>query len=249
MPPLTVARPPFIAGLAWIKEGWRLFKLAPIPWTGMAALVFLVLIGLGMIPKLGGVLVHVLSPFIVAGFLAASQGGERGEPVTFVYLGAGWREGRQPLLVIGVVYTLAALLIFKLVNFFTGGDLEALLSQFQNPAALDPEQARVLVDTALPAVSLGTLLFAPLLMATWFSPGLVLFERYPAGRALWWSLWACAVNWRPILYYSLILGLAGVVAVMIPFGLGLLVFVPWTLTSTYAAYRDIFVPVEEAPAS
>ncbi len=57
------------------------------------------------------------------------------------------------------------------------------------------------------------------------------------------------VNWRPILYYSLILGLAGVVAVMIPFGLGLLVFVPWTLTSTYAAYRDIFVPVEEAPAS
>ena len=29
-------------------------------------------------------------------------------------------------------------------------------------------------------------------------------------------------------------------------GLGLLVFVPWTLTSTYAAYRDIFMPVESA---
>lgn len=244
MLPLTISRPPAITGLAWVKEGWRLFKLAPIPWTGMTALVFLVLMALGMLPLAGGFLVHVLSPFVVAGFLAASRGGSQGEPVTFVFLGAGWREGRNALLVIGVGYMLAALLIFNLVGFLTGGDLEALLRQAQMPAALTPEEAERVVATALPALSLGTLLFAPLLMATWFSPGLVLFERFPPGRALWWSLWACAVNWRPILYYSLILGLAGVVAVLIPFGLGLLVFVPWTLTSTYAAYRDIFVPVE-----
>jgi len=244
MSPLTIARPPTIAGLTWIKEGWRLFKLAPVPWTGMTALVFLVLMGFGMLPVVGGLLVHVLSPFVVAGFLAASRGGERGEPITFVYLGAGWREGRDALLVIGVAYMLATLLIFHLVGFLTGGDLEALLRQAQNPGALTPEEAERMVSTALPALGLGSLLFAPLLMATWFSPGLVLFERFPAGRALWWSFWACAVNWRPILYYSLILGLAGIVAVLIPFGLGLLVFVPWTLTSTYAAYRDIFVPVE-----
>jgi hypothetical protein len=245
LPALTISRPPAIAGLAWVKEGWRLFKLAPIPWTGMTALVFLVLMVLGMLPLAGGFLVHVLSPFVVAGFLAASRGGSQGEPVTFVFLGAGWREGRNALLVIGVAYMLATLLIFNLVGFLTGGDLETLLRQAQMPGALTPEEAERMVATALPALSLGTLLFAPLLMATWFSPGLVLFERFPPGRALWWSLWACAVNWRPILYYSLILGLAGVVAVLIPFGLGLLVFVPWTLTSTYAAYRDIFVPVEE----
>lgn len=251
MPALTVSRPPAAAGLAWIKEGWRLFKLAPVPWTGMTALVFLVLMALGMLPVAGGVLVHALSPFIVAGYLAASRGGDRGEPVTFVYLGAGWREGRGALLTIGVAYMLATLLTFKLVGFLTGGDLEALLRQMQNPGALTPEEAERMLSTAMPALGLGTLLFAPLLMATWFSPGLVLFERFPPGRAMWWSLWACAVNWRPILYYSLVLGLAGVLAVLIPFGLGLLVFVPWTLTSTYAAYRDIFVPVEapaEAPA-
>jgi len=233
--------------MAWIREGWRLFRLAPIPWTGMTALVFLVLMALGMLPVVGGVLVHALSPFIVAGYLAASRGGDQGEPVTFVYLGVGWREGRGALLTIGVAYMLATLLTFKLVGFLTGGDLEALMHQMQNPGALTPEEANRIMSTAMPALGLGTLLFAPLLMATWFSPGLVLFERFPPGRAMWWSLWACAVNWRPILYYSLILGLAGVVAVLIPFGLGLLVFVPWTLTSTYAAYRDIFVPVE-APA-
>lgn len=248
MLPLTVARPPAAAGTAWIREGWRLFRLAPIPWTGMTALVFLVLIGVGLLPFVGGLAVHILSPFVVAGYMAASRDGRNGAPITFAYLAAGWKEGRDSLLVIGIAYLLATLLIFNLVGFFTGGDLEALLSQVQNPAALTPAEAQHLASTALPALSLGTLLLAPVLMATWFAPALALFERFPAGRAMWWSLWACAVNWRPILLYSVMLGLGGVLAVMIPFGLGLLVFVPWTLTATYAAYRDIFVPVaDESP--
>lgn len=228
--------------MLWVKSGWRMFMLAPVPWTGMTALVFLVLMAVSMLPVVGVLAVHVLSPFIVAGYLAASRGGNAGEPITFIYLAAGWRESRNTLLVIGAIYMLATLLIFYLVKFFTGGDMEALLLQAQNPAALTPEQAEQMVATALPAMGLGTLLFAPLLMATWFAPGLVLFEGFPAVRALWWSLWACWVNWRPILLYSTVLALAGMVALMIPFGLGLLVFLPWTLTSTYAAYQDIFSP-------
>jgi len=248
MTPLTISRPPAAAGMSWIKEGWRLFMLAPIPWTGMTALVFLVLMAVGMVPIVGVLAVHVLSPFIVAGYLAASRGGSAGETVSFIYLGAGWREGRQTLLVIGVVYMLATMLIFHLVKFFTGGDMETLLLQAQNPAALTPEQAEQILATAMPAMGMGSLLFAPLLMATWFAPGLVLFEGFPAGRSMWWSLWVCWVNWRPILLYSLILGMAGIVALLIPFGLGLLVFLPWTLTSTYAAYQDIFSPAAQPAA-
>lgn len=244
MNPLTISTPPAAAGTAWIKEGWRLFKLAPIPWTGMTALVFLVLMAVGMLPVVGVLAVHVLSPFIVAGYLAASRGGSTGETISFVFLAAGWHEGRQSLLTIGVLYMLATMLVFYLVRVLTGGDMEELLRQAQNPAGLTPEQAERMVATALPAMGLGTLLLAPLLMATWFAPGLVLFERFTPGRALWWSLWACWTNWRPILLYSLILGLAGMVALLIPFGLGLLVFVPWTLTSTYAAYQAIFRPVD-----
>jgi hypothetical protein len=242
----TISRLPASTGLAWVREGWRLFMLAPIPWTGMTALVFLALMAVAMLPLIGGMLAHVASPFIVAGYLAASRAGQRGEPVTFLYLGAGVREGRNTLLTIGLAYMLATLVIFKLVGFLTGGDLEALLRQAQNPVALTPEQAEAMLGGALSALMLGTLLFAPLLMATWFSPGLVLFEGFPAGRAMWWSLWACAVNWRPILAYSAILALGGMVAVVIPFGLGLLVFLPWTLTSTYAAYADIFPATPES---
>ncbi len=242
MSQLTVVRPPAAQGLAWVKQGWDLFKYAPIPWAGMTALVFLVLMGVGALPYLGGLLVHALSPFIVAAYMAASRAGAEGNPVSFVFLGAGFQQGRESLFVIGMIYMLATLLVFRGVAFFTGSDLELLTAQIENPHALTPEEASTLLQGILPTMGLGALLMTPLLMATWFSPALAHFEGYKAGKAMWWSLWACAVNWRPILVYSAILGLLGMLSLMIPMGLGLLVFIPWTLTSTYAAYQDIFAP-------
>lgn len=237
---LTITRPPAARGLAWIRQGWDLFKLAPIPWAGMTALVFMVLMLVGSLPYLGSVIVHVLSPFIVAGFLAASRGGQQGQPVSFVFLAAGFHQGRRNLFIIGLSYMLATLLVFRLVSWLTGGDMNALMAQVEQPHALTPEELDGVLRDMLPTLTLGTLLMAPLLMATWFSPALAHFEDYPPGKALWWSFWACWVNWRPLLTYSFVLGFLGVAALILPFGLGLLVFIPWTLTSTYAAYLDIF---------
>lgn len=241
-----IVRPPVAAGTAWIIAGWRIFRTAPIVWTGMTALVFMLLMALGLLPHVGGLAVYLLSPFLVAGYLAASRASEAGEPVTFIYLGAGMASGYRSLLGIGITYLIATLVVFQIVHYATGANLEAILAQAQHPKPMTPEEAEALLGQALPALSLGTLLLAPLLMATWFSPGLAHFEAFPASKAMWWSLWACWVNWRPILYYSLLLGLVGVLALLIPFGLGLLVFLPVTLASTYAAYRDIFVPIEPA---
>ena len=245
MTPLTISRPPAASGLFWIKEGWRLFKQAPIPWMGMTALVFMVIIGINLIPAIGRYAIELLSPFVVAGYFSASRAAMAGEPVTFIHLGAGSRSGRDALLRIGVAYLLGSLLVFTLADFLGGGDLRELLRQAQDPAAQSPAEFNRLVAASLPTLLLASLLFAPLLMATWFSPGLALFDAFPAGRALWWSLWACWVNWRPLLYYSLILGVLGMVALIIPLGLGMLVFLPLTLTSTYVAYRSIFTPSEE----
>jgi uncharacterized membrane protein len=43
----------------------------------------------------------------------------------------------------------------------------------------------------------------------------------------------------PFLVWGIVMTLAGIVAV-IPFGLGLLVWLPVAIASTYIAYRDIF---------
>ena len=58
MSELTVFRPPAAQGIAWVREGWSLFKLAAVPWAGMTALVFLVLIGVGSLPYVGAVVVN-----------------------------------------------------------------------------------------------------------------------------------------------------------------------------------------------
>ena len=227
--------------------------LAPIPWSGMTALVLLVLVAMSRVPVVGGLAVFVLLPLITAGYLAASHGGSVGKPISFIYLVAGWHKNRHSLMVLGVVLLLVTILITYLVLIISIEDMEAFLRQSQNPVALTPEQVEKMLAPLLPRMLvLGSLLFAPLFMAMLFAPGLALFEGFPAGRALWWSLWACWVNWRSILVYSLILGMAGMIpvfipssmigGVFIPFGFLLLVFVPWTLTSTYVAYQDIFRP-------
>ncbi len=243
---LRIARPPANSGLAWVKSGWTTFRSAPVVWSGMTAMAFMLVMGIGMLPYVGGLLLYALSPFLVAGYLAASRAGERGEPVTFLHLGAGSASGHTALFGIGFTYMAVTLGITQVVHMATGTDFQALLALSHHPQEMTPAQAEAFLDAALPALGLGFLLLTPLLMATWFSPGLAHFEEYPAGKAMWWSLWACWVNWRPMLYYSTILVLAGMAALMIPLGLGLLIFLPVTLASTYAAYRDIFIPIDSS---
>lgn len=244
---LSVARPAAREGLVWLKAGWAWFKPTPIPWMGMTAMVFLVLMGVGAIPYLGGHLVEILSPFLVAGYMSASRAADQGQPVTFLHLGVGFSaENRIGLAIMGGVY-LAGTLLIELVMRQMGGEGFQQMSQLAGGAgSLEPEQAQAILNQALPAVLTGLVLLTPLVMATWFAPALLLFDRFATGNALWWSLWACAVNWRPLLVYSTLMGLLGIVAMLIPFGLGLLVFLPWILSSTYAAYRAIFLPVATA---
>jgi len=147
----------------------------------------------------------------------------------------------------GGVY-LAGTLFIDLVMRQMGGEGFQQMSQLAgNPGSVAPEQAQAMLNQAMPAILAGLLLLTPLVMATWFAPALILFDGYSAGNGMWWSLWACAVNWRPLLTYSAALGLIGIAALLIPFGLGLLVFLPWVLGSTYAAYRAIFQPIATTP--
>jgi len=244
----TIARPATSQGIAWMKTGWSWFRMTPIPWMGMAALAFLVLAGIGMLPGIGGFIVELLSPFLVAAFMSASRAAATGQPVTFLHLGAGFRsEARVRLLIMGAVYLAGILLVDTIMRHMGGDSFEQMAQLSQNSKDITPEQAQMIMSQAMPAMLTGLLLMTPLIMATWFAPALVLFDGFSASNAMWWSLWTCAVNWRPVLIYSLWLGLVGVAAMLIPYGLGLLVLLPWVMTSTYAAYQDIFIPVSPAP--
>jgi hypothetical protein len=242
-----LARPPAGAALLWLKEGWRLFRLAPLAWTGMAAFIFLLMLLAGN--YLHRSVVEVLSPFVVAGFMVAADAARRGELVHFLLLGEGFRRALAGLAGVGVLYLAGTLVIEFAVRQMSGGGLDDIvrLAQ-QDPAGIDPVAARQLLDQALPALFTAIVLLIPLLLATWFAPALVLFHGFGAVNSLWWSLWACGSNWRPLGAFGVLIVPLGALAGLIPFGLGLLVFMPVLMLATYAAYRDIFV-VTAPPAA
>lgn len=243
---LSITRPAANAGMAWIRQGWSVFKEAPVVWSGMTAAAFLAIMFASQIPYVGHYLVELLSPLLVAGYMAACRAAEEKQPVTFLHLAAGFSQARFPLLVVGGIYLLGALLIDVIMRALGGQGLQDMLQLAQKPQDMSPEQAQELLSGALPVLMLGMLMYTPLLLATWFAPALILFDAYKPVNAMWWSLWTCTVNWRPLALYTLVLGTVGLLALLIPFGLGLLVFMPWAMISTYAAYRALFVPLESA---
>jgi len=241
---LSVLRAPAGEGLNWLKEAWMLFKDAALPWMGVTAAAFLALMLLALIPGIGQHLVELLSPFLVAAFMAAARAAENREPVNFLHLGAGFRSAPQPLLVVGVAYLAGTLLIELIMRGIGGASLQQLGQIAVDPRAMNPEEAREILDRAAPSLLIGLTLLTPLLMATLFAPALILFHGFRPGNALWWSLWACGRNWRALLVYSLLLGALGTLALIIPLGLGMLVFLPLAMISTYRAYRTLFRPTE-----
>jgi uncharacterized membrane protein len=92
----------------------------------------------------------------------------------------------------------------------------------------------------LQAMLVGSLLFVPLAMAVWFAPALVILDEQPGFLALWLSLLACVRNALPLLLYSLVSSLLLLLA-LIPFTLGLILWIPVMLLTIYTSYRDVFV--------
>ncbi len=246
MSALVITHPPGRAGLDWLIKGWRLFVGGAIPWMGMAAISLLAATFISMVPYVGSAAVEWLSPFLVAGFMLASRAAGAKAPFSFYLFVDGFREAPKPLAVIGTVYLVASLLSELAMRALGGEGFQLLFELAQTrPETIDPAQAELILHQALPAMLAGLLILTPALLATWFAPALVLFDGFSPLKALYWSLWACAVNWRPMLIYGLWLSLVAVVAILIPFGLGLLVFVPVALASTYSAYTDLFVSTAE----
>jgi uncharacterized membrane protein len=100
----------------------------------------------------------------------------------------------------------------------------------------------------LVGAGLGTLLVLlivmavalPIFMAFWFAPALVAISNMSPIDALAASFKGCLKNILPFLLYGIVFLVLFILG-SIPLGLGLLVVLPLVFTSTYAAYRDIFL--------
>ena len=225
------------AGVDWISEGWRLFAKSPLMWVISILVLFVLAIVVNIIPIIGGLAFQLLQPVFAAGFIVACRSLETGGEFELEHMFAGFKRNFANLLVVGLILVvggIALLLVFAvfagfgLVTAFMTGDANNMLP------ALMASGASIAIGTLV-----MLLLMIPLLMAYWFAPALVMMHDMAPVAAMKESFRGCLRNILPFIIYFIVMILASIVA-MIPFGLGMLVWIPVAMASNYAGYRRIF---------
>ncbi|ODU48686.1 MAG: hypothetical protein ABS92_07840 [Thiobacillus sp. SCN 63-374] len=222
-------------GFQWLAAGFRLYRKSPLLLSAAFGALFGAVMALGLIPVIGGPLSELASPLIVAGFMAAYRALDSGSEIELPNFLAGVQGPAIPLMAVGAVQLLGTLLIGQ-VMLGMGFDPVAMMAAAKEGAS--PAEMQAILNQATPALLVGLALFAPLIMATWFAPALILFGGARPATALGVSL--RARNWAAMLVNSFALGMLLFFAALVPMLLGLLVAMPILFGSLYASYQAIF---------
>ena len=243
-------------GAAWLVDGWRLFRAAPLGWLAMVFAYWIIMTLASVVPFIGVAAASIMVPAFSVGFMAAARAASRRGPVELSLLFDGFRHQPKSQLVLGVIYLMALGTLLSATTLVDDGALASWMLTGRRPA----EEA-LQSDDFLQALAVAALLYTPVLMAFWFAPPLAAWHGVGPIKALFFSFVACLLNWRPFLVYGAFSALVVVVlplAVLLTLMLAslkiaamslvfpvLLVLLPTLFASFYASYRDVF-GVEQA---
>jgi uncharacterized membrane protein len=204
-------------------------------------LFFVIAFALMLVPFLGHIALHLLSPVFGAGLMLACVALETRGDFELGELFGGFRTRPGSLVIVGLLFFAGEIAIFLVFMAIVGfGLLASILSAMVSGETTQALHALIAASTSILLASLVALaLFVPLLASYWFAPALVALHGMGPGAAMLASLSGSFRNFLPFLLYGFIMLVFAFVAA-IPLGLGYLVFIPLTITSTYASYRAIF---------
>jgi hypothetical protein len=217
-------------GVTWWMDAWGLFTRNAVMWVVLTLILAAIFFVFSYIPFLGGIAGMLLTPVFMGSWMLAAHKLDTGGTLEVGDLFLGFQGKLAPLLVLGglqlacavaMYIGVAALGVAAVAAFYAGGSLMAII--FAGMAAL---------LVALIGIVLLSILF-------WFAPALVVLRNASPVEAIRASFLANLKNLLAHLVYGLITLVALFVAT-IPFGLGLLVFLPLALLTMYTSYKDVF---------
>ena len=218
----------------WLRQGWNIFVVNPGVWIAMTVVLLVVVCGLNIVPLVGTLAAQLLTPLLGAGVLLACRKAADGQSPEIGDLFAGFRNNTGPLVMLGVLYMVAMLVIFVVVVALGGGSVAGGLMMGRAGGV------GLALGGLMLAVLLTLALSVPVCMALWFAPALVYFNNMAPVAALKASFNACLKNLLVFLVYGLMVMVLAFFAAL-PVMLGFLVLVPVLAGSLYASYRDVFV--------
>lgn len=242
-------------GARWLAEGWRLFRAAPLGWLALVFAYWLAMTIVSLVPVAGVAAASVLVPPFAVGFMAAARAAERGAPLELALLTEGFRHSLKAQLILGLVYFGCLALLLAATAAADGGALARWML-----TGLRPDAEMLQSDEFLAALAGAALLYLPVMMMFWFAPPLAAWHASGAAKALFFSFFACLMNWRAFLAYGAVVALVTVAGPFLvlfalmqagsPLPVMSLVFpllillLPTLFASFYASYRDVFGPAE-----
>jgi len=227
------------SGIQWLSGGFWHFKQNPFAWIGAIVVFFALFFILALIPFLGGLMTNILSPVIMAGFALGAHEQQEGGDFRVSHLFAGFSNNVGQLMLVGVFYLIALIVIGVVAALLMGGTLAAS-GMMSESAGMDPNTMAALMQPGMLIMMLIIFSVVILLtMAYYFAPILIALEGMNALGAMAMSFRACLKNWLAFIIYGLLLMVLFFIA-SIPVFLGLLIAIPMVQAAIYVSYRDIF---------
>lgn len=224
-------------GLQWILSGFYLFRKAPLAWIMVCFTLVLIAMSMSFIPLLGKFIFTLISPVFLAGIMLGCKDMEQGKPLEITHLLAAFRTNSAPLITIGGVYLIGQILIIGLVMLIGGSQMTDMLLYGKR---VDESELMGVMSNMLTSSLIALTLSIPLMMASWFSPLLVIFHNVPPIVAMQRSFFSCLRNFIPFQVYGITLIVLTILCLM-PYGIGLIVLIPVMFASIYVSYKDIFL--------
>lgn len=243
-----------VNGLRWLAEGWRIFRAAPIGWFALVFAYWLLMTLVSVVPFVGVAIASVLVPPLSLGFMAAARAASHGARIELTQLFEGFRHERRTMLVLGAVYLACLAAVLGGTAIADDGGFARWMLTGQRPA-----DEALQSDEFLGVLSLAAVLYTPVMMMFWFAPPLAAWHSSGAAKALFFSFFACLMNWRAFLVYG---AMSALIMLVLPFlalggalllsggtmklpvmGLAfplLMIMLPTLFASFYASYRDVF---------
>ncbi len=198
--PVFTHQVPFLNGLQWLTNALSLIFRFPVTWLFLILLYFFVLGAISLIPMAGSFLMYFLGPVFMAGFMVGCQDSFHDEKLKIRHLFSGFNHNPSSLVLVGVIYFFALVVIMILsvglgflilpIDMSALGEEPSMIIQ----ALMTPQFAIVI----LVAFGLMILPYA----AIWFAPALIALDGKEAITAMKMSFSACFKNILPMIAYG-----------------------------------------------
>jgi hypothetical protein len=196
-----------LRGLRWIRDAFALFVRRPLAFAMMFVVFLSAAMLVSLVPLVGGVVQMMALPMLSLGFMVASQSALLGGPVgssQFIEPLRGDVARRRSLLVLCLIYGIAAVAILWLCDHISDGALQRLMVLASQGEAKADEMEALLAEGGVTLAGISFFVLVVLLSVPfWHAPALVHWAGQGVGQALFSSTLAV---WRAkgaFLVYSL----------------------------------------------